>query len=103
MAVESDADRAQFLSADEFGEALYWPTGAAQPIYGMADTGTVRLEGDGTPGILARHASLMIRASDVPSGAGEGDDVTFRAVAHTVRSIEPDGTGMAVVRLERVN
>lgn len=102
MAIETDADRAQFVDPDEFGEAFTWTVGAVvSTVTGVPDTGTIRIEGQEGPGILTAHASLLCRAVDIPTGAAAGDAVSSRSVAHTVRSIEPDGTGMTVVRLER--
>lgn len=44
---------------------------------------------------------LLCAAADVPSGA-VGQTASIGAEAFTVRAIEPDGTGMAALILERV-
>lgn len=102
MAVESAADRAVFLGTDEFGEAIGWTVGAASSaINVVADTGTVRLDMQDGAGALDRRVTLLCREADIPTGAARGNAVTFRGAAHTVKSIEPDGEGMALVRLEK--
>ena len=102
MAVESTADRAAFLSTDEFGEEVTWTVGAASStINVVADTGTERLEMIDGPGALSRRVGLLCRETDIPTGATRGNVVTFRSAAHAVKSIEPDGEGMALVRLEK--
>lgn len=102
MAVESAADRTVFVDPDDFGEEVTWTVGATPSTLNvLADAGTVIVDVGETPGIRDAHAVVLCPSADIPAGADEGDAVTFRGVAHTVRSIEPDGTGMSVVRLER--
>ena len=102
MAVESAADRAVFVDPDDFGEAITWTVGATPSTLNvLAAAGTLQLEGIENPGVLDSRAAFVCREADVPAGAGHGDAVTFRTVAHTVKAIEPDGTGMTLVRLER--
>ncbi len=101
MAIESAADRAVFLNPSEFGEVIAWTVGAVTTdVAGVPDTGTLRLDMDDGPGVIGRHAALICSVADMPPGAMPGNAVLFRSVAHRVKSIEPDGTGMAVVRLE---
>lgn len=101
MAVESAADRLAFLDPDDFGEEITWTVGAVSSALDVvANAGTLRIEGMDSPSALNTQATLYCREADVPAGGAEGDSVTFRSVAHTVKSIEPDGTGMAIVRLE---
>ena len=103
MPVESEADRAVFTNADEFGVELVWE-GAALPIPGLPARGTLRQDphGDG-PGFLNRNASVKVSEALIPPGAAageDGDEVTFGSQTFTVVAIEPDGTGFVVVRLE---
>lgn len=102
MAVESAADRAAFVSADDFGESITWTVGVTPSTLSVvADAGAAHVDDGESPGVLDAHAALLCVADDIPAGGGQGDAVTFRGVAHTVRSIEPDGAGMSLVRLER--
>jgi hypothetical protein len=41
-----------------------------------------------------------VRSTDVP-GAAQGDAVTVGATAYAVRGVQPDGTGMTLLLLER--
>ena len=102
MAVESADDLAAFLDTDDFGEEISWTVGASTATLAVvANAGTLRIEGMDGPGVLNRQASVLCREADIPTGGAAGDSVSFRSVAHTVKSIEPDGTGMALVRLEQ--
>lgn len=95
MAVESAADRASLLA--DFGEAITW---GAATITGLAHAGSLRLEGMDGAGAMSAQAAVLCRSADLPGDAAAGDAVSFRGTAHTVRAIEPDGTGMTLVRLE---
>jgi hypothetical protein len=53
---------------------------------------------DGT--VATSGPQLTVRQSDFP-GAQVGVAVTVRSVGYTIVGIEPDGTGVAVLRLER--
>lgn len=102
MSVESAADRLAFLDPDDFGEEISWTVGGTMvtmPV--LPSAGTLRLEGIDTPGTIGGEATVLCRGADIPAGAAHGDSVSFWSAAHTVKSIEPDGTGMTVVRLER--
>jgi len=102
MAVESAADRAVFVGTDDFGESITWTVGATPTTLSVVpDAGAALIDDGESSGVLDAHAALLCAAGDIPAGGGQGDAVTFRGVAHTVRSIEPDGTGMSLVRLER--
>jgi hypothetical protein len=96
MPVESAADRATFLNPDEFGEQLTWSGGS---LAGIPSTGTFALDGKESAGALNRRCALLCRVADI--GFSRGASVTFRSATHTVKAIEPDGTGMALVRLEK--
>lgn len=103
MPVETAADRAAFVSADEFGELLSWTAGAVTTtVPGIPSTGALRIEQMDGAGMLGRNCAVLVSVDALPLGAGNGDAVTFRSASHSVKSIEPDGTGMALVRLEEV-
>lgn len=100
MSVESAADRLAFLA--DFGVSASWTVGVTSTtLTGILHAGTVRIAADDGADVLNIRASLQVRSADVPGGAGEGDAVSLSAVAYTVKSIEPDGTGMTVVLLEQ--
>lgn len=104
MPVETDADRAAFLSADEFGaEAIYTPEGgaASNPIPGIFDRPSIGV-GINDVGAVDARPTFCCRAAALPAGADADaedrldvtGDGTFK-----VFSIEPDGTGMVLLRL----
>lgn len=104
MTAESDDDRAAFVDPDDFGEAVVYRQDGVdianfdavfqrQSVEGLADYGG---------GVTHRVSTLTCRDSDLPADADEGDTLSVRGLDFTVRTIEPDGTGMTVLRLERV-
>lgn len=101
MSVESAADRAAFLA--DFGEVITWTVGAAvSSLTVIAHAGTTRMEAEDGAAVLNNRATLQCREADIPLGAARGNAVGFRSLAHIVKSIEPDGAGMAVILLEEV-
>lgn len=103
MPVETDADRALFVDADEFGASVSWQVGvaAAVTVSGIFDADynllTNPLLDEGMEGASPR---LLLPSADLPAGAGHGDTLTIAAVSYTVVEIKPDGTGMSEVRLQ---
>lgn len=104
MPVESAADRAVFVNDDEFAESITWAVGGGDPVTlaVIAQTGTLMIETQDGPDIQNREATVVVVEADLSVGAAQGDTVTLRGAARTVKSIEPDGTGFALVRLEEV-
>lgn len=103
MSVETDADRLGVLS--DFGLPVSWTPaagGAAAALSALFDNAThtqARFAED--PAAIVTEATLTVRASDLPVGAAVGDAVTAEGTAYRVRTILPDGTGLAAVHLER--
>jgi len=110
MAVESAADRASFFA--DFGEvdglgaaALKWTLGAVTTaVPGHFHRGSVTIVSDDGADMLNSRATFHCALEALPTGAAAGQSVAFASAAHTgdytVKSIEPDGTGMIVVLLE---
>jgi hypothetical protein len=106
MAVETAADRAVFLAADDFGvEAVYTPAGgAAGPTFcGLFDAPTISVAVGDEAETLDARATFFCRAADLPEGAegGAGDTITLGDATYEVAAIEPDGQGMTLLRLAR--
>ncbi len=101
MAVESAADRAIFVSADDFGvTASYTPTGgSASNVKGIFDNEYFETDAGGEVAFALQQPMFHCRTADV-SSAAEGDAITINAVAYTVRNVRPDGTGMTMLILE---
>lgn len=99
MPVESDADRAVFFNPAEFGAEVTW-AGAQDPIPVLPQTGTLLTGSLDGPETQTREATVILREADLPAGYDQDDAVTLNGVAYLARSIQPDGTGLALVRLE---
>lgn len=101
MAVETDADRAVFLDADDFGVAAVWTPLAGGPVTvsGLYDDDFVNLLASGEFGQSGSQPQLLVRASDKPANAAHGDTIVIDGDAFFVAEFQPDGTGMVRVML----
>lgn len=101
MPVESAADRLALLV--DFGEAVTWSvSGDPVSFTAIFDNGTreqVRYAEE--LAVQVRAAQLTMRDEDVPPAGTVGDGITVRAKAYFAKSIQPDGTGMTIVALEK--
>lgn len=98
MSVESAADRAAMLA--DFGENVVWTVSSTpSTIRVLFDSGTVRNELDFDGGVLNARGTLVMRAADIPAGGAKGNGIVVRSAALLIKSIELDGTGMALVRV----
>lgn len=102
MAVETDADRAIFVSSDDFGVSVVWTSasGAHDPFDAIFDDTFIALSA-GEMDFSQEGGSLRIemRSADVPADAAHGDALAIGTDNFTVVEFKPDGTGMTVVRL----
>ncbi|WP_025036135.1 head-tail joining protein [Bradyrhizobium sp. DOA9] len=104
MPIETAADRLVFLDVDEFGdEGVYTPSGgiASEPFPGIFDRPTIAVALNDAASLDARP-TFFCRQSDLPATANGGvrDQLTVAGVgAFEVASIDPDGQGMALLRL----
>lgn len=111
MAIETDADRALFLSADEFGRLARWTTGAGtSPVFACIFDDTFVALSAGELGFEQEGGNIRIemRTSDVPAGAAQKNVIQLGQMvdgsfvggqSYKVMEFRPDGTGMTVVRL----
>lgn len=102
MPVESAADRAAFVSADDFGVAATWVSaGGSATVNGIFDAEyqllTTALLDEGQEGATP---VLHCRTADIPADAAHGDTVTIDSTDYTAVEFKPDGTGMSLVRLQ---
>lgn len=102
MAVESATDRAVFVDTDDFGvAATYTPSGGvAATVNGIFDNDFIEVDAGGGVGVALQQPRFHCRTADV-STAAEGDAITINSVAHTVRIVQDDGTGMTMLVLEK--
>lgn len=117
MPVETAADREGFYNTDEFGcEVSYTPVGGGSTtvIAGIWDSNTVLIDTESQVGVQSRAPTFMCRVDDVTSGGKYGDQIVVTqaqllaagldpdpAGTYLVKVIEPDGTGMVTLILEK--
>lgn len=107
MPIETDDDRAVFLDPEDFGALVNWPAGSLVFVNCMFDDTFVSLSaGDMEFSQSGSRYQILLRSSDVPADAEQGDTLTISGgalitpVSLKVLELQPDGTGMTVVRLE---
>lgn len=110
MTVESVADRASFFA--DFGEvdvdglpALRWTSGAVTTrVAGHLHLGAVTVDAEEGARILNSRGTFHCALEALPIGAAVGQSLHYQSLAftadYTVKSIEPDGTGLLAVLLE---
>ena len=102
MAVETATELSVFFDTDDFALAGTYVKagGGSSTVNGIMDKAFVEVGGFGSVGVIQAEPRFTVRTASLPSGAAEGDAVTIDSVAYTVRVIERDGTGVAVLVLE---
>lgn len=115
MAVESAADRAAFLDPEEFGDRAVWTPqlGAPTIVFGIFDGEYVAVEIDSESGVAVTSTTPMlhVRTADLP-GVQDGDGLRLETLLgepvwrseyrYTIREPQPDGTGMSMLKLEKI-
>lgn len=97
--IETDADRLEFLDADEFAAAA---TFDGSTITGIFQSGFAGAEYGAEVLVDSIEPIFTTRSIDV-SGAVQGDTITIGGTVYTIRGIEPDGEGMTRLRLTDEN
>jgi hypothetical protein len=102
MGVESAADLAVFFDLDDFGDAAtYTPlVGSPSTVNGIFDEPQASRTVTEMMDVTIPAPQFVCRTSDVASAA-EGDSITIRSVAYTVRVVMKDGTGVTTLMLEK--
>lgn len=103
MAVESAADRAAFLDADEFGAAATYTPASGTPaaLDGIFDDPQINANFNGVD-VSDSRPTFFCRSTDLPAGAvggDAGDRLTVQGTTYRVADLEPDGQGMTRVVL----
>ena len=103
MAVETATELSVFFDSDDFALAGTYVKagGGTSTVNGIMDTAYVEVGGFGSVGVVSAEPRFTIRTGALPTGAAEGDTITVDSVAYTVRIIERDGTGGAILVLEK--
>lgn len=92
-----------FFDPDAFGDTATWDTqeGETENLDGIFEAAReVALSGDSV-GVNATLPVLTVAETAIPSTAAQGDDLEVRGVNYLVSEIQPDGSGLARVILER--
>lgn len=100
MSVETDLDRAIFIS--DWGVEGILKRGARprKTIKGIFDNGYTEVDVGGTVGFATVSPRFLCRTSDL-DGAADADSIMIDCVKYVIRVMEPDGTGMTEIMLEK--
>jgi hypothetical protein len=92
-----------FLDPTDFGTAAIWDTqgGEIVDVEGIFETAReVALSGNSS-GVSAILPVLTMASEAIPATAAQGDDMEIQSVNYRVADIQPDGSGLTRVILER--
>lgn len=103
MTIETAADRALFLSADDFGvEATYTSvSGGSLTVAGIFDDEYIQTDLDGPAPVSGTSPRFTCRTADLVNGGAYDDTLSISGSVYKVRVIRPDGTGMTTLWLEK--
>lgn len=104
MAVESAADRLSFVDEDEFAvEATYTAVGgsSSSTVNVIFDNAFLELDVGSQVGAATVQPMIECRSSDLTNGGKQGDTFVIDGVTYKARIIQPDGTGMTKIALEK--
>lgn len=100
MAVETAADRAIFLSTNDFGvSATFTHSATSTTISGIFDNDFVEVDAGGIP-FAMQQPRFMARTADV-STAVEDDTLVISGTTYKIKVRQDDGTGMTTLVLEK--
>jgi hypothetical protein len=107
MGVESAADRASFMALAGFGTRVtYTPlSGSPASFNAIFDNAYLAVEGGGEASVASLQPVLICRDDDLAAlAAGRGvygDSVVIAGTTYKVVDLQPDGTGMTSIVLEK--
>lgn len=104
MAAEDADDRAHFYYTDEFGVSGSYTRQGSAPvtIAGIFDREPLSISLGAELSLDDADPQFEVHESDLPAGAGIGDALVIGSENWTVKNIKPDGTGMAIIKLEKL-
>lgn len=97
MAVETAHDRNGFINPNEFGLVVHRP--GSSSFSALFDEEHLELEIGGNA-ISSRQPELIAQDADI-TGLAQGSPLVINGQPYTVTDIQPDGTGMSVIKLVR--
>lgn len=104
-----DTDLQNTFSLDgenEFGSAVEYRaafSGEVVNFFAIFDHAYQAVELEGNVRVASEIPMLTCRTLDLPSGAAQGDVVVVDAVQYAVTGLQPDGTGVTVIALHKLN
>ena len=106
MAVESAADRAAFVSTDDFATAATYatPGGSSASLTGVFDDPHLPVIMGERVASSDRRPTFWCQSADLPNdaaGGNVGDTLTVGGTTYKVADHEPDGQGMTLLILGR--
>ena len=103
MAIEGATEPAVFFDTDDFAAASnYTPLGgSASTVNGIFDNEYFEVDPLSGVGVVSAQPRFVCTTADLPSGAASGDAITIDGTAYTVRVIQPEGTGVTSLVLEK--
>lgn len=105
MGAQSDEDLAAFVHPDDWGEVFTYTLagGGVTPINAIFDDEALQIALGGNVDLSDTGPQVLVVLADLPDGHARGDTLTRVATGdvYTRQTKEPDGTGMAVLRLEK--
>jgi hypothetical protein len=100
MSVESDNDRLGFLELEEFGvSATITSNSSTYTVQGIFDNGHFQID-NGFTVVSTLQTTFLCRTADIAE-IEQGDAVVVSGVTYKVVDIQPDGTGMTTLRLQK--
>lgn len=100
--IESNADRLTFFNPDEFGVGAILTSsssGSEREVVGIFDNQHLSLD-LGAGSVSTSELQFMCRTSDAV-GFTQGDTLDMDGVVYEITDVQPDGTGITVLRLHR--
>ena len=103
MAVESASDRSYMLNVSDFGTTATYTlvAGGQSSVIGIFDNEFFEADPQGNVAYASAQPRFMVQSSTLPSGADYGDNIAINSINYKVRIIQPDGTGITTLVLEK--
>lgn len=101
--IESADDLSILFDPADFGSPVtYRPAGGGVfEIVGIFTAAHTVAAGGDFPGVSTLSPVLTLSDSALPVGATQGDQLTVKGADYSVRDIQPDGTGLSRIVLEK--
>lgn len=103
MGVETEADRALMLNVGDFGTIATYTlsAGGTSSILGIFDNEYFEAEANTNVGFVSTQPRFVCTTASLPSTAGYNDTAVINTITYKVRVVQPDGTGMTTLILEK--